>query len=82
MPMLRASWIEDPGGPMNYLHRLRTERPVLFWVLLLVAFSLAFRLVLLVAGLVLGPFGLPSWAPLVVVLGVLVVIARRQQGPR
>jgi hypothetical protein len=67
---------------MNYLHRLRSERPVLFWVLLLVAFSLAFRLVLLVAGLLLGPFGLPSWAPLVVVLGVLVVIARRQQGPR
>jgi hypothetical protein len=82
MPMLRASWIEDPGGPMNHLHRLRSERPVLFWVLLLVAFSLAFRLVLLVAGLLLGPFGLPSWAPLVVVLGVLVVIARRQQGSR
>ena len=67
---------------MDYLRRLQSERPILFWVLLLVAFSLAFRLVLLVASLLLGPFGLPAWAPLVVVVGVLVVIARRQQGPR
>jgi hypothetical protein len=44
-----------------------------------VGFWLAFQLVLFVAGLVLGPFGLPSWAPLVLVLVVLVVIARRQQ---
>jgi hypothetical protein len=48
----------------------------------MVAFWLAFQLVLLVAELLLGPFGLPSWAPLVVVLGVLVIIARRQQGSR
>jgi hypothetical protein len=82
VPMPEASWIDDPGGPMNYLRRMQTERPILFWVVLLVAFSLAFRLILLVAELILGPFGLPSWAPLVVVLGVLVVIARRQQGPR
>ena len=67
---------------MNYLRRLQSERPVLFWVAMLVAFWLAFRLVLLVAGMLLGPFGLPSWAPLVLVLVVLVVVARRQQGPR
>ena len=64
---------------MDYLRRLQTERPILFWVLLLVAFWLGFQLLLFVAGLFLGPFGLPSWAPLVVVIGVLVVIARRQQ---
>jgi hypothetical protein len=67
---------------MNHLRRLQIERPVLFWVLLMVGFWLAFQLVLLVAQLLLGPFGLPSWAPLVVVLGVLVLIARRQQGSR
>ncbi|HEV7189143.1 MAG TPA: hypothetical protein VGN28_14720 [Blastococcus sp.] len=67
---------------MNYLRRLQIERPVLFWVLTFVAFWLAFQLVLLVARLVLGPFGLPSWAPLAAVLAVLVIIARRQQGPR
>ena len=64
---------------MDYLRRMQMERPVLFWVVLLVGFWLAFRLVLFVAGLLLGPFGLPSWAPLVVVIGVLVLIARRQQ---
>jgi hypothetical protein len=64
---------------MNHLRRLQSERPVLFWVVTLVGFWLAFRLILLVASLLLGPFGLPSWAPLVVVLGVLVGIARRQQ---
>ena len=64
---------------MDYLRRMQTERPVLFWVGMLLAFWLGFRLVLFVAGLVLGPFGLPPWAPIVVVLGVLVVVARRQQ---
>ena len=64
---------------MDYLRRLQMERPVLFWVVLLVGFWLGFQLLLFVAGLVLGPFGLPSWAPLVAVLGVLVIIARRQQ---
>jgi cbb3-type cytochrome oxidase subunit 1 len=64
---------------MNYLRRLQMERPVLFWVLTLVAFWLAFRLILMIAALLLGPFALPSWAPLVVVIGVLVLIARRQQ---
>ena len=65
---------------MNYLRRMQIERPVLFWVGTFVVVWLAFRLVLLVAALLLGPFGLPSWAPIVVVLGVLVLIARRQQG--
>jgi uncharacterized membrane protein len=64
---------------MNYLRRLQMERPVLYWVAMALAFWLAFRLVLFVAALILGPFGLPSWAPIVLVVGVLVVIARRQQ---
>jgi hypothetical protein len=64
---------------MEYLRRLQMERPVLFFVVLLVAFWLGFQLLLFVAELFLGPFGLPSWAPLVVVIGVLVIIARRQQ---
>ena len=64
---------------MDYLNRLRMERPVLYWVLLLVAFWLAFQLVLFVIALVIGPFGLPSWAPIVVLVGGLVLIARRQQ---
>ena len=64
---------------MNYLRRLQMERPVLFWVLTLVAFWVAFRLILMIAALLLGPFALPSWAPLVLVVGVLVLIARRQQ---
>jgi len=55
------------------------ERPVLYWVAMALAFWLAFRLVLFVAALILGPFGLPAWAPIVLVVGVLVVIARRQQ---
>jgi len=64
---------------MDYLRRLQMERPVLFWVVLLAAFFVGFQLLLFVAGLILGPFGVPSWAPMVLVLGVLVVIARRQQ---
>jgi hypothetical protein len=64
---------------MNYLRRLQTERPLLFWLGMALAFWLGFQLVLFVAALILGPFGLPSWAPIVVVLGVLVLIARRQQ---
>lgn len=64
---------------MDYLRRLQMERPLLFWLMIALAFWLGFQLVLFVAALVLGPFGLPSWVPLVVVLGVLVVIARRQQ---
>ena len=64
---------------MDYLRRLQMERPVLFWVVTLVAFIVGFQLLLFVVGLVLGPFGVPSWAPLVLVLGALVLIARRQQ---
>ncbi|CCG05407.1 hypothetical protein [Blastococcus saxobsidens] len=64
---------------MDYLRQLQTERPVLFWVGLLVAFVLGFQVLLFVAGVLLGPLSLPSWAPLVVVLGVLVLVARRQQ---
>ncbi|RBY93405.1 hypothetical protein DQ237_18335 [Blastococcus sp. TF02-8] len=64
---------------MDYLRRLQMERPVLFYIALLVGFFVAFQLLLFVAELLLGSFGLPGWAPLVLVVGVLVVIARRQQ---
>jgi len=64
---------------MDYLRRLQMERPVLFWVVTLVAVVVGFQLLLFVAGLLLGPFGVPSWAPLLLVLGVLVVVARLQQ---
>lgn len=64
---------------MDYLRRLQTEKPLLFWVVVAVALWVAFQLVLFVVGLVIGPFGLPSWAPIVVVVGVLVLVARRQQ---
>ena len=64
---------------MDYLRQLQAERPVLFFVLLLVAFWLGFQLLLFVAGLLLGPFSLPSWAPLVLVVAGLVLVARRQQ---
>ncbi|TFV67017.1 UNVERIFIED_ORG: hypothetical protein E4P37_04670 [Bacillus sp. AZ43] len=64
---------------MDYLRRLQMERPVLFYVVLFVGIIVAFQLLLFVAGLILGPFGVPSWAPIVVVMGVLVLIARRQQ---
>ena len=67
---------------MNYLRRLQMERPLLFWAGMALAFWLGFQLVLFVIGLVLGPFGLPSWMPIVVVLGILVFIARRQQRSR
>jgi len=63
----------------DYLRRMQIERPWLFLALMMVGFLLAFQLVLFMAQLVLGPLGLPSWAPLVLVLGVLVVVARRQQ---
>jgi hypothetical protein len=67
---------------MDYLRRLQYERPWLFWLGLAVAFWLAFRLVLFVAAIFLGPFGLPSWAPIAVVMGVLILVARRQQRSR
>jgi hypothetical protein len=64
---------------MDYLRRLQMERPILFYVVLFAGIFVAFQLLLFVAALILGPFGVPSWVPLLVVLGVLVVIARRQQ---
>jgi hypothetical protein len=67
---------------MNYLRRLQTERPLLFWAGMALAIWLGFQLLLFVVGLVLGPFGLPAWAPIVVVLGILILIARRQQRSR
>ena len=67
---------------MDFLRSLQTDRPLLFWAVVALAFWLGFQLVLFVVGLLLGPFGLPGWVPLVVVLGVLVLIARRQQRSR
>ena len=67
---------------MNYLRRLQAEQPVLFWVLGALGLFFGFQLVLSVVGLLLGPFGLPSWVPIVVVVGGLVLIARRQQRSR
>ena len=67
---------------MDFVRRMQMERPVLFWVVLLVACIVGFQLLLFLVGLILGPFGVPSWVPLAVVLGVLVVIARRQQRSR
>jgi hypothetical protein len=63
---------------MNHLRRLQYERPLVFWALMVLGFYLGLRLLLFVVSLVLGPFALPAWAPLVVVLGVLVLVARRQ----
>ena len=67
---------------MNFLRRLQAEQPVIFWVLVALGMILGFQLVLFVLGLLLGPFGLPSWVPIAVVVGSLVVIARRQQRSR
>jgi hypothetical protein len=67
---------------MNYLRRLQYERPLLFMVVLFVGLWVAFQVLLYVAQLILGPFGFPAWAPLVLVLVILVVIARRQQRSR
>jgi hypothetical protein len=64
---------------MDYLRRMQFERPVLFFAAMLLVFWLGFRLVMFIAELVLGPLGLPSWVPIVVVLGILVIVARRQQ---
>ena len=63
---------------MEYLQRLRQDRPALYWLVLLVGFWVGFQVLLVVAQLVLGPFALPAWAPLALVLAVLVLISRRQ----
>ncbi len=67
---------------MDHLRRLQAEQPVIFWVVVVLGLVVGFRLVLSVVGLLLGPFGLPSWVPIVVVLGGLVLIARSQQKSR
>ena len=67
---------------MNHLRRLQAEQPVLFWVLVALGLFLGFQLVLSVVGLLLGPLGLPSWVPIVVVVGGLALIARGQQRSR
>jgi hypothetical protein len=67
---------------MDYLRRLQAESPVIFIVLLFVAIWVGFQLLLFVAERILGPFGLPGWAPLALVVVALVVVARRQQNQR
>ena len=67
---------------MDFLRRLQAESPVLFIVLLFVGIFIAFQLLLFVAELILGPFGLPGWAPLALVVVALIVVARRQQNSR
>ena len=67
---------------MNHLRRLQAEQPVIFWVLVALGLYLGFLLLLSVVGLLLGPLGLPSWMPIVVVMGGLALIARRQQRSR
>ena len=64
---------------MSHLRRLQAEQPVIFWLLVALGLFLGFQLVLSVVGLLLGPLGLPSWMPVVVVVGGLVLIARGQQ---
>ena len=67
---------------MDYLRRLQAERPAIFWVLMALGLFLGFQLVISVVSLLLGPLGLPSWVPIVVVVGGLVLIARGQQRSR
>ncbi|SNS33168.1 hypothetical protein SAMN06893096_103254 [Geodermatophilus pulveris] len=67
---------------MSYLRRLQAEQPVLFWVLVAVGLIVGFQVVVSVVGLLLGPLGLPSWVPVVVVVGGLVLVARGQQRSR
>ena len=67
---------------MNHLRRLQAEQPVIFWVLVALGLYLGFQLLLSVVALLLGPLGLPSWMPIVVVMGGLALIARRQQRSR
>jgi hypothetical protein len=67
---------------MDYLRQLQAERPLLFWIVVAVALCVGFQVVVFLAALLLGPLGLPSWTPLVVVLGGLVLVARGQQRSR
>jgi hypothetical protein len=63
---------------MDFMRRLQADNPILFMVVLFVGIFVAFQLLLFVAQLLLGSFGLPGWAPLALVLIALVVVARRQ----
>ena len=63
---------------MDFMRRLQADSPILFMVVLFVGIFIAFQLLLFVAQLLLGSFGLPGWAPLALVLIALVVVARRQ----
>ncbi len=67
---------------MEHLRRLKAEQPVIFWVLVALGLILGFQLILAVVSLLLGPFGLPSWVPIVVVVGGLVIVARSQRRSR
>lgn len=67
---------------MDYLRRLQAEQPAVFWVLVVLGLLVGFHLVIWVVGLVVGPLGLPSWVPIALVVGGLVVIARIQQRSR
>ena len=67
---------------MDYLRRLQAERPAIFWALMVLGLFIGFQLVISVVTLLLGPLGLPSWVPIVVVMGGLVLIARGQQRSR
>ncbi len=67
---------------MNHLRRLQAEQPAVFWVLVALGLFVGFRLVISLLNMLLGPLGLPSWAPIVVVVGGLVLIARAQQRSR
>ena len=67
---------------MDFMRRLQAENPVLFLVVLFVGIFIGFQLLLFVAQLLLGPFGLPGWVPLAAVLVALVVVAKRQQNNR
>lgn len=67
---------------MDYLRRLQTEQPALFWLLIALGLFLGFQLVISLVSLLLGPLGLPSWVPIVVVVGGLVLVAFGQQRSR
>ena len=64
---------------MDYLRRLQAEQPAIFWLLIALGLFLGFQIVIALVSLLLGPLGLPSWVPIVVVVGGLVLIARSQQ---
>ena len=77
-----SAQIRDLGDVMDYLRRLQAEQPAIFWILMALGLLLGFHLVISLASLLLGPLGLPSWVPLLVVVGGLVLIARAQDKSR